>query len=63
MVKIKHLLKFFWLPLQYKKNYLFMIFARERTQNIWRILPPPKMRQTPKKAKSNSCLTTERVAY
>ena len=23
-----------------------MIFARERTHSVWRILPPPKMRQT-----------------
>jgi len=25
-----------------KRTFLFMIFARKRTQSVWRILPPPK---------------------
>jgi hypothetical protein len=36
-----------------KKDFLFRIFARKRTQSIWRILPPPKIRQI-RKAESDT---------
>jgi len=37
---------------------LFMIFAREETQGVWRILPPPKCAKH-EEAEAYSCITTK----
>jgi len=41
-----------------KRISLFMIFARERTQGVWRILPPPKYAKH-EEAEAYSRITTK----
>jgi len=41
-----------------KRNSLFIIFARERTQGVWRILPPSKCAKH-EEAKAYSRITTK----
>ena len=58
--KMKYLLKIFWPPPQYIKTFIFRIFARKRTQSVWRILPHPKFAKHEKPNRTAALPLSER---